>query len=123
MFNGLTYPLALSAAAGRVAVERDYERYVKGLIYQVLLTRPGERINRPEFGAGIRAMVFAPLSDASANLAQTSVLTALNEQLSAFISVEDVRVEVREPATLVVTVIYLIRATNERRFLNVEVTE
>ena len=123
MFSGLKYPISLSASAGRIAVEKDYERYVAALIYQVLMTRPGERINRPDFGSGIRSMVFAPLSDASANLAQTSVYTALQDQLDAFIVVEDVRVEVREPAALLVTVVFIIRATNERRFLNVEVTE
>ncbi len=104
-------------------MERNYERYVRGLIYQVLLTRPGERINRPEFGAGIRALVFAPLSEATATLAQTSIYTALKEWLDAFIQVEDVRVQVTEESTLTVVVVFLIRATNERRFLNVEVTE
>jgi len=123
MFQGFRHPVSISASAGRVAVERDYERYVKNLIYQVLLTRPGERINRPEFGAGLRTLVFAPLSDASAMLAQTSVYTALSEWLDAFIRIEDVRVAVAAPSTLEVTVVYLIRATNERRFLNVEVTE
>ncbi|MEM9140511.1 MAG: GPW/gp25 family protein [Pseudomonadota bacterium] len=123
MFKGFTYPVAVSASGGRVAVERDYDRYVRGLIYQVLLTRPGERINRPEFGAGVRALVFAPLSEATATLAQTTILSALREWLEAFILVEDVRVEVVEPSTLNVTVVYLVRATNEQRFLNVEVTE
>lgn len=123
MFQGFRYPIAISPAAGRVAVERDYERYVQSLIYQVLLTRPGARINRPEFGGGIRTLVFAPLSDATATLAQTSVYTALTQWLDAFIRVEDVRVAVSQASTLTVTVVYLIRATNEQRFLNVEVTE
>lgn len=123
MFKGFTYPVAVSASGGRIAVERDYDRYVRNLIYQVLMTRPGERINRPEFGAGVRALVFAPLSEATATLAQTTILSALNEWLDAFILVDDVRVEVAEPSTLNVTVVYLVRATNEQRFLNVEVTE
>jgi phage baseplate assembly protein W len=123
MFKGFTYPVSVSAAGGRMAVERNYDRYVRGLIYQVLLTRPGERINRPEFGAGVRALVFAPLSEATATLAQTAVYNALKEWLDAFILVDEVRVEVSEPSTLEITVVYLVRATNERRFLNVEVTE
>ena len=123
MFQGFRYPFQINAASGRVAVERDYERYVKSLIYQVLMTRPGERINRPTFGGGVRALVFAPLSDANAAIAQTSILSALTEWLAALIRVEDVRVQVIEPSTLEITVVYLIRATNERRFLNLEVTE
>jgi hypothetical protein len=123
MFSGFAHPFRISAAAGRVAVERDYERYVRGLILQVLLTRPGERINRPTLGAGVRALVFEPLSDATAALAQAAVLKALNEWLEPLIRTEDVRVEVEAPSTLRIVVVYLVRATNERRFLNVEVTE
>ena len=52
-----------------------------------------------------------------------AIYAALTEWLDAFIRTEDVRVEVVEPSTLEITVVYLIRATNERRFLNVEVTE
>ena len=123
MFSGFAYPLSIAGAGGRVAVERDYDRYVKNLIYQVLFTRPGERINRPELGGGVRALIFAPLSDATANLAQSTIYEALTAWLDAFILVEEVRVNVREPSTLEVTIVYLIRATNEQRFLNVEVTE
>jgi phage baseplate assembly protein W len=123
VFRGFKYPFQILASSGRVAEERDYERYVKSVIYQVLLTRPGERINRPTFGAGIRALVFAPLSDANAAIAQTSIYAALKEWLDDLIRTDDVRVRVVEPSTLEVTVAYLIRATHERRFLNVEVTE
>lgn len=123
MFRGFRYPFQISPASGRAAEERSYETYVKSLIYQVLMTRPGERINRPRFGGGVRALVFAPLSDASAAMAQTAIYSSLKEWLEPFIRTEDVRVQVVEPSTLEITVVYLIRATNERQFLNVEVTE
>jgi uncharacterized protein len=123
MFQGFAYPLQISDAAGRIAAERDYERYVRNLIYQVLLTRPGERINRPTFGGGVRSLVFAPLSEETASIARTAIQAALTEWLDAFIAVEEIKVEVTPPSTLTVTVIYLIRQTNERRFLNVEVAE
>lgn len=123
MFSGFKYGMSVSAASGRVVAERDYDQYCVGLIKQVLLTRPGERINRPFFGSNIRSMLFAPLSEATANLAQTSVYSALKEELSDFIVVEDVRVEAQQPSTFIVSVVYLLRSTNEKRFLNVEVTE
>lgn len=123
MFRGFRHPFQISAASGRVAEERDYEAYVRGLIRQVLMTRPGERVNRPTLGGGAPALVFAPLSDATAALAQTTIYAALTEWLDALIRTEDVRVRAVEPSTLEVTVVYLIRATNTRRFLNVEVTE
>lgn len=123
MFQGFRYPFRISPASGRAAVERDYEAYIKGLIRALLMTRLGERINRPRMGGGVRALVFAPLSDANAAIAQTTILSALNEWLDALIRTEDVRVQVVEPSKLEITVVYLLRATNERRFLNVEVTE
>jgi phage baseplate assembly protein W len=123
MFQGFKYPFQIAPPSGRMAVERDYETYVKSLIYQVLMTRPGERINRPRYGGGVRALVFAPLSDANAAIAQTAIYSSLKEWLDGFIRVEDVRVQVVPPTTLEITVVYLIRATNEQRFLNLEVTE
>jgi uncharacterized protein len=123
MFEGFKYPFQISATSGRVASERNYEAYVKGLIRQLLLTRPGERVNRPTLGGGINALVFAPLSDANAAIAQATIHAALTEWLDAIIRTEEVRVEAVPPSTLEVTVVYLIRATNERTFLNLEVTE
>ena len=123
MFSAFKYPLQIAPPSGRMAQETSYEAYIKSLIYQVLLTRPGERINRPQFGGGVRALVFAPLSDANAAIAQTAIYSALNEWLSDLIRVEDVRVEVVPPSTLEITVVYLIRATGTQQFLNVEVTE
>jgi len=123
MTQSLNHPFSVSSSAGRLAVERDYERYVKALIHQVLMTRPGERINRPEFGCGLRSLVFSLMSESAANLAQTSIYTALRNELAAFVRVDDVRVEFEQPSTMRIHVVYLILATSERRFLNMEVTE
>lgn len=120
-FHAIRYPAEISAASGRLRQETDYAAYVRQLIRQVLLTAPGERINRPEFGAGVRRLVFAPLSPASASLARTTVYQALKAELDGLIRVEDVKTEVSEPGRLDVTVTYILRARGERQFLNVEV--
>ena len=123
LFQSIRYPLEIAAGSGRLRQETDYEAYIRQLIRQVLLTAPGERINRPEFGAGVRRLVFAPLSAATASLAQTTIYQALSASLGALIRVEDVRAEASAPGRLDITVTYLLRARGERRFLNVEVTE
>jgi phage baseplate assembly protein W len=123
VFHAIHYPFAIANAAGRVRRQTDYERYIRQLIRQVLLTAPGERINRPTFGAGGRRLVFSPLNPATASVAQTTVYNALTGWLDALIKVEDVRVSVAGPSTLGIDVTYLIRARGARRFLNVEVTE
>jgi phage baseplate assembly protein W len=52
--HAIRFPFAIDTGAGALAQESDYEAYIRQLIRQVLLTAQGERINRPDFGAGIR---------------------------------------------------------------------
>jgi phage baseplate assembly protein W len=121
ILHALKYPFAIDGGGGRAAEETGYEAYVRQLIRQVLLTAPGERINRPDFGAGIRRMVFAPNNPAAASLTQTLVYQALNRWLSTVIKVEEVSVGVDEE-TLSITVHYMVIQRGERRVLNEEVT-
>ena len=117
----LKYPFAIDANAGRVAEEPDYEAYIRQLIRQVLLTAPGERLARPTFGAGVRRMVFSPLSQATAAYTKTLVLEALTSSLDRFIKVEAVEVAVDE-SRLDITIRYFVRHTGESALLNEEVT-
>ena len=119
-FVAIRFPLGIDAGTGRLAEERSYDAHVRQLIMQVLFTAPGERINRPEFGCGVRRMLFAPNSDVSANLAQVTVLDALERWLGTAIRVDDVTVEARDEV-LAVGVSYVVLARQERRFLEVEV--
>lgn len=91
-------------AAGRTAVVADDD--VRGLVEQVLFTRPGERVNRPEFGSGVDTLVFAPGDDALAASMQGLVAAALQRWLGDLIRLEGVTVTSRE-ATLEVVVEYL----------------
>ena len=43
--------------------ETSEENHIRDLIEQILFTNPGERVNRPQFGAGIYQLLFAPVSD------------------------------------------------------------
>jgi hypothetical protein len=93
---------------------------VDQLIRQLLFTNPGERINRPDFGCGLRRMLFAPNSDVSATLAQVAVFEALQKWLSSVIKVDSVKVEA-EGDTLAIRLAYTLRALGEKRYLNLEV--
>ena len=115
------FPFAIDDRLGRLAQENDYEQYIRQLIRQVLYTAQGERINRPEFGAGVKRLVFAPNSPATASLAQTLIFQALTTWLGTLIRTDDVRAEANEER-LNITIAYTILAKQERRFLNVEVT-
>lgn len=119
-FASIHHPLGIDAGLGRLATERSYDQHVEQMILQVLMTAPGERINRPEFGCGVRRMLFAPNSDVSASLAQVSVHQSLDRWLGTVIKVDSVTVAAVE-STLVISVSYLLLARQQRRYLNLEV--
>jgi phage baseplate assembly protein W len=120
-FHALRFPIAIDASTGRLAREPDYDTYIRQLIRQVLLTAQGERINRPTFGAGLRHMVLAPNSPATASLVQTMVYQALTTWLGTLISTDSVTAAANNER-LDVTVAYTVRARGERRELSLEVT-
>lgn len=75
--------------------ETGDEDHVRDLIEQVLLTAPGERVMRPDFGSGLMALVFEPNSTQLAATTQFLVLGSLQQHLSHLIAVEAVTVEAR----------------------------
>ena len=115
------FPVRIDGALGHIRVEPNYEAYVAQLIRQVLLTSPGERPHRPDFGAGLRRMVFQPNSESTASLLQTLVFQSLTQWLGTIISVDDVQVRA-DGSALDVTVVYTLKARGTQRVLNLEVT-
>jgi phage baseplate assembly protein W len=107
----LDYPFSLDFR-GRSA-HTDVDDHVRDLIHQVLFTTPGERVNRPEFGCGLKQLVFMPNSDALAAATQQLVQGALHRWLEDVIFVERVEVEAVE-AELRVLVVYVRRDTGAR---------
>ena len=118
--HSILFPIAIDRGLGKVADEESYPRHVEQLIKQVLLTSPGERVNRPDFGCGLRRMVFAPNSDAVASLIKVTILQALDRWLGTVIKVDDVEVAA-ESETLTVQLRYVLTARQERRYLNLQV--
>ncbi len=120
-FTSIHYPLGMDKGLGRVTVEENYAEHVEQMIKQVLFTNPGERIDRPDFGCGIQRMVFAPNSEVSASLTQVTVYQALDKWLGALIDVSKVEVGARNEV-LEVKIAYVLKARQEKRYLNLEVS-
>jgi phage baseplate assembly protein W len=108
----LDFPFSIDAR-GRAALT-DEDDHVRDLIAQVLFTAPGERVNRPEFGCGVKQLVFAPASDALAAATEQLIHGALVRWLEAVISVESVSVAVGD-ASIEISVVYARRDTQDRR--------
>ncbi|GAB3187638.1 hypothetical protein FHX75_11701 [Micromonospora palomenae] len=86
------------------------QRHVADLVEAVLFTSPGERVNRPDFGAGLGQLLFAPVDEAVVGAAELQARSALQRWLGELIEVDDVRVDLAE-ATVRVHVGYRLRAT------------
>lgn len=112
MATYLDYPLHLDGR-GRVATTGE-DDHIRDMIEQVLFTNPGERVNRPSFGCGIKTLLFLPNSDALAAATQALVKGALQKWLELEIQVEQVEVTAVEEK-LTVKVVYRKRASGERR--------
>jgi len=119
-FTSLRYPVAVDPARGRIAQEQDFSAHIEQLVMQVLMTAPGERINRPDFGCGVKRLVFAPGGEVAATLAQTTVYQALTKWLPKAIAVNEVTARANG-AVLQIRVGYVIKARGEQRYLNLQV--
>jgi uncharacterized protein len=100
-------------ATGHVA-KTSPDGHVRDMIHQVLFTSPGERVNRPDFGCGLKQMNFLPNSDSLATATEFLVRGSLERWLGEVIRVEDVRVNARDER-LEVEVVYRSRYDGLRR--------
>jgi uncharacterized protein len=85
------YPFSIDPLSGQAA-QSPYGTHVDQMIRQILLTSPGERVELPEFGCGLRQLLFAPNSDGLQSTTKLLVLRALNQWLAGQITVQNVLV-------------------------------
>lgn len=115
------FPLRIDGGSQQTAQAR-YADHVVQMIEQILLTTPGERVNNPQFGCGLRTMLFAPISQPIQATASIQVTQALGRWLAGVITVNSVEVSTSdssaalEPGTFQVTVYYTLidTQTSER---------
>jgi phage baseplate assembly protein W len=86
--TGFAFPFRFDNI-GRVATLTGDDN-LRARIYQVLFTSPGERVQEPEFGCGLRDLVFEPNNDILAAAAEYNIANALTRWLGDDILVQDV---------------------------------
>jgi phage baseplate assembly protein W len=94
---------------GRTATV-DYEDHVRQMLEVLLLTRAGERVNRPDFGCGLLDLVFGPSSPEVAAALNVTITAAVGRWLGDVISLTTVDVTAQDSA-LVVSLGYRLLAT------------
>jgi len=99
--------------------DEDNDEYIRGLIEQVLFTAPGERVMRPDFGSGLRRLLFAGNSPEMAATTQMLAQSALQQWLGHLIVIESVTIDAVDSAVHV-EVIYSVRRTQKRQSVTFE---
>ncbi len=109
--NYLSFPFEIGSSGNAVVTNAD--SHIRQEIEQILLTNPGERVNLPGFGCGIRNLVFAGNNPALANTTKLIIVHALQLWLGDKINVDLVNVK-NEEDTLFIEIIYSQINTNEK---------
>lgn len=110
---GWSFPVALDPQDEIQVVA--HEEDVRQAIRIILSTNPGERVMRPDFGAGLNELVFEPLNTTTLSLTQHRVEQALVtwEPRIDVVSVQ-VSPDQDNPSLgrLLIDIAYRVRATN-----------
>lgn len=64
---------------GRIFDYQEDEKLIKNDLIQLLLTTPGERVMRPDFGTKLRGFVFENITPISLTLLKENILVAINK--------------------------------------------
>ncbi len=116
--NPARHPYRL--AASRQLADADLARHVADLVRLVLLTGPGERLHRPDFGAGLGpGVLFEPVAGALVGLVEMRARGALAAALGDRITVEQLTVAVEGESTIAATLVYRLRAAAATETLTV----
>ena len=113
---GWAFPPQLQAD-GSIA-EAIYEEDIRQAIRIIIFTNRGERLMRPDFGAGLNEFVFEPVNTTTMALIETRVREALITW-EARIDVQAVKVttDPSEHNKLFIEMSYRVRATNTQQNL------
>ena len=114
--RGFRWPMSVDHT-GSIALTNGAEDLDRSIAL-VLMTAPGERLMRPEFGCKIWDLLFEPITANLLGLMSEMVRQAI-AQWEPRVSVYAVRSEpdVNDDGMVRIHVSYLVRATNDRRNL------
>ena len=94
-------------ASSRRLVDADPARHIADLVRLVLLTAPGGRLHRPDFGAGLGAdALFQPMGAALAGLVEMRARGALISALGDRIAIESLTVQAAAESAVEVVLVY-----------------
>ena len=101
---------------GRTAQIVSLEEHVRDELVQLILTNLGERLFLPEFGGGVRRLVFENINEATQGMTKAMLTDAISRWLGHRITLEALTVETYEE-TIDVEIKYRLAGTEDTRVL------
>ena len=83
--QGWAFPVGIEAGQTATAA---YDEDVRQAILIIVGTNPGERVMRPDFGAGLNAFVFEPLNPATLEAIRQRVMEDVRSRDSERLAIE-----------------------------------
>ncbi|MGL5058425.1 MAG: GPW/gp25 family protein [Microcoleus sp.] len=111
----LSFPFRINSN-GRSAQVQSLEAHVRDELIQLILTNPGERAFLPEFGGGVRRLVFENASETIAGVTKARITQAISRWLGHRVTLEDLQVAI-DNSTLEVQIQYRIAGTKDSRIM------
>lgn len=115
---GFSLPFRIDPTTGRVAWAGGDEKLKENLIH-ILLTGVGERVMRPGYGGGMRQLLHDPNNEALRAIVQHQIAKSIGEW-EPRVMLQEV-VVTQEAGTLVVSLHYVVRRTEQPQSLSVPI--
>jgi phage baseplate assembly protein W len=114
--RGILFPLRVDQS-GSIALGRGADD-IDASIRMAIITAPGERVMRPQFGCRIWDLLFEPINANTLGLMGEAVRDAVSQWEPRVVLEElDIEPDPAHPSQVMIRMAYRVRATNDRRNL------
>ena len=110
--NHLDFPFGIGQDR-RIRTTDSYD-HIRDEIVTILFTSPGERVNQPEFGCGLKERVFSPNDEILATMVDFKINQALDRWLGDRIVTDEVNVQNIDDEGLLIEIVYTVRESAEQ---------
>ena len=117
----LKFPFSVASDGPKTSSRSEH---VYQQIEQVLFTSPKERVFRPEFGVGIRRLVFEPNNAVLWNITQKQLSNSLADALHGEVDPRTLNIDIKsEEGKLIILITYMLAAINKQESQSFVVSE
>ena len=111
----MKFPFRIGASGAETS---NRAAHIREQIEQILFTTPGERVFRPDFGAGVRRLIFEPNDKVLSSLLLRRLRSSLEPALQGEVDPQSLEINVQpdagEQAQLNVEISYALVAIGQR---------